>query len=236
MADETQDVTPDSSLEGAIASSPEAVEEATQVVQETETETPETEAVTPEQEPEGKIPYDRFKEVNEAKKLAEQQAEWYKQQLESQLNRQPQQPTVDPDAGKTPEEKLFWQQVRAEAAKVVKPQIQAGVQEIASLRAQMFLNDHPDVKVGTPEYTQICQKVNSGYLPDDAYKSVFYDKKVATRQTVNQQTQQQRLEAKKKANVVSNHSVSNTVVPPGKESFEEEFARRLDKEWDGKME
>ena len=83
----------------------------------------------------------------------------------------------------------------------------------------------------------LCQvaKLRFSYLPDDAYKAVMWDKKVGEKRVESQQTQQQRLEAKKKANVVSPQSVSPATQPPPKESYEEELRRRMNTEWDGNL-
>jgi len=229
MVVEPQDANPidPSTIEGAIASSPEAVEEAREV---TETATPQQAETPPVKEEQEETPlheHPRFKEVVDEKN-------WWKEQYQQQQQRQqtPQPQPQDPDAGKTPEEKVFWQNVRQEAQKAVSPQIQAGVNEIARLRTTIFLKEHPDVKEGTPEYQQIAQKISQGYLPDDAYKAVFWDKKVETKRETNTAQQQQRLEAKKKANVVSPQSVNPAAVPPTKESFREEITRKMN-DWDG---
>lgn len=234
--EEQKDVNPESSLEGAIAESPAAQQEAQEVVQQPEeTQTPpaETEGVTPEpiETPaeEGKIPYDRFKEKVD-------ETNWLKQQLEAERQARVQPAPVqsqDPDVGKTPEEKVFWQQVRQEAAKAVSPQIEAAKQEFARIRAEKFFGDHPDIKAGTPEETQIAQKVSQGYLPDDAYRVVMWDSKVGQQQVKTQQTQQQRLQAKRQANVVSQSSVSQQSTPSKNETFDEELTRKLNTEWDG---
>lgn len=227
-------------MEGAIASSPEAISEAQEKV--TETPTPKEGETPPVKEEQGETPlheHPRFKEVVDEKN-------WYKQQLEQQMARQqvplqqPAQPQ-DPYAGMTPEEKVFWMKQREiakeEATKVlqqnVNPQIQQGIQEIARLRVEQFRKDHSDIKANSPEEMQIAEKIRSGYLPEDAYRAVMWDKKVGEKEASNQQTQQQRLEAKKKANVVSPQSVSSAATPAKGETYEDELRRKMNTEWDG---
>ena len=154
MEEEKQGVeqTPPSALADAIASSPEALEE--QPTQETETPTPQ-EGITQEQEEqqteeEQRVPYSRVKEVVDEKN-------WYKQQMESILQRQqpqqPSQPTTDPYSGMTAEEEKFWRAVDARAEKIaeqkvkqISPIIDAGRMELAAMKVQQFRASHPDVR------------------------------------------------------------------------------------------
>jgi len=234
MPEEKQDAKPEESspLEGAIASSPEAVSEAQEKV--TETPTPQ-EGVTPEpvKEEQGETPlheHPRFKEVVDEKN-------WYKQQLEQQMARQqqPQAPPQDPFAGMTPEEKVFWQNVDARAETKAKqilqtqvnPQLQAGIQEVARLRVEQFRRDHPDIKADSVEETAIAEKIRTGYLPEDAYRAVMWDTKVGEKRESSQAEQQKRLAEKRQANVVSSQSVSQQAVTPTKEKFDDAVARKI---------
>lgn len=250
IMDENQENSSDS-LEGAITSSPEAMEEAQQQSQETQPpsaeqgETQEQEGQE-EQKAEGKIPYERFQEVNEERK-------WYKNQLEKQqelINQlsQPRQPLQqnqpqDEYANLSPDEQVFWRKVhndqrriaQEEVNKTVRPQIEAAKQEFARLRVEQFFKDHPDVKPGSVEENIIADKVRQGYLPDDAYKVVMWGKKVDIQRQQTTQQQQQRIKAKKAANVVSNHSVLSSNNSQKKESFDEELERRLASEWNGEV-
>ena len=215
-----------SPLEGAIADSPAAMNEAQAKV--TETPTPQEGETPPVKEEQGEAPlheHPRFKEVVDEKN-------WYKQQLEQLVQKpvpQPQQPQSVVPQPQTDEEK-FWQNVGQVAQRAVQPQIQAGVNEIASLRASLFQRDHPDIKEGSSEYHQIVQKVSQGYLPEDAYKTVMWDKKVVSREASSQQQQQQRLADKRKANVVSPQSNSQASAPGKKETWDEELVRRVNTE------
>ena len=212
MADE-QDVNAESSsaLGAAIASSPEALNEQTQEAQTQTAETQgDTQEQTEQQAEEARVPYSRLKEVVDEKN-------WYKQQLEIRLSQQtqqqPQQPTTPPqELGNTPEEREFWrvqrQIAREEAERVsreqlgrISPVIDAGRMELAQMKVQQFRNAHPDIKPNSPEEIQIAEKINMGYLPEDAYRTVMWDKvKVQAEKQANTQVKQ-KIEAKKQANV-----------------------------------
>jgi hypothetical protein len=231
--DAKQEENSSNSLEGAIASSPEAQKEAQEMVP--ETATPQKAEAQPAEEEQGETPlheHPRFKEVIEEKN--------YWRQLVEQLVAQrqvpqpsPAQPQQDQYSGMTPEEKVFWQNVDARAEQKAKqimqsqinPQLEAAKQEFARLRVEQFYKDHPDIKPGSSEEHQIAEKVKSGYLPDDAYRIVMWPKVVGQKRVNNQEEQKQKIEAKRKANVVS--SGSSASAPPKKESFMEEIRREI---------
>jgi len=206
MADE-QGVkeTQPSPLADAIASSPEVLEQPTQ-----ETQTPAKEEATQEQaeqqaEEESRVPYSRLKEVVDEKN-------WYKQQLEQRLAQQSQQqlqqPTQDPYAGMAPEEERFWRAVDQRADKIaeakvrqISPVIDAGRMELAQMKVQQFRASHSDIKPNSPEEIAIAEKIQMGYLPEDAYKTVMWDKRVADAEKQGNINIKQKIEAKKQANV-----------------------------------
>jgi len=206
MANE-QDVkeTSSSPLAEAIASSPEALEQQSQ-----EAQTPAKEEVTQEQteqqaEEESRVPYSRLKEVVDEKN-------WYKQQLEQRLaqqnQQQPQQPVTDPYSGMNPEEERFWRAVDQRAEKIaerklgqISPVIDAGRMELATMKVQQFRSTHSDIKPNSPEEIAIAERISSGYLPEDAYKVVMWDKKVADAEKQGNINVKQKIEAKKQANV-----------------------------------
>ncbi len=212
-----QDVNEESSspLADAIASSPEALEE-TQ-----ETQTPAKEEVSQEQE-ETRVPYSRLKEVVDEKN-------WYKQQLEQRLNQQPQQqlqqPTQDPYAGMTAEEEKFFRMIDARAEKIadakvrqISPVIDAGRMELAQLKVQQFRATHSDIKPNSPEEIAIAEKIQMGYLPEDAYRTVMWDTRVASAEKQANQNVKQKIEAKKQANV-EQRSIPQGATPPTKEKL-----------------
>jgi hypothetical protein len=224
MADEKIDATPDSSsaLGAAIASSPEALEQPTQ-----ETQTPAKEEATQEQaeqqaEEEARVPYSRLKEVVDEKN-------WYKTQLEQRLAQQSQQqlqqPTQDPYAGMTPEEEKFMRMMDARAEKIaetkirqISPVIDAGRMELAQMKVQQFRASHSDIKPNSPEEIAIAEKIQMGYLPEDAYKTVMWDKRVADAEKQGNINIKQKIEAKKQANV-EQRSIPQGATPPTKEKL-----------------
>ena len=223
MPEENQDVTQVSSpvLAEAIASSPEVKEEVEQQISDTQTPTAE-EGVNQEQvelqEEEPRIPYSRFKEKVD-------ETNWYKQQLELQLQRQQsqqpiQQPTTESYTGMTAEEERFWRAVDARAEKIaeqkiqkVNPMLNAGIRELTILKVQQFRTAHPDIKPNSPEENQIAQKIGQGYLPEDAYRAVMWDRKVADSEKQANQQVKQKTEAKKQANVEQRSIPSNASLP-----------------------
>jgi len=199
MADEqVQDAGQDSSsaLGEAIASTPEVQEQAQEQVAESGSEKTET----PEQVPFNEHP--RFKELIEERN-------WYRQQLErQQVQPQLQQPTTDPFQGMNPEEERFWRAVDARAERIaeqkfqkVTPMLDAGIREITNQKVSEFRRDHPDIKAESPEEVLIARKINSGYLPEDAYRAVMWDKKVAQAEKQANNNVKQKIETKKQANV-----------------------------------
>lgn len=234
MPDETNDVTadPSSALGEAIASSPEALNEQAQG---TETVTPQkTVSQEPEQE-EPRVPYSRLKDVVDEKNYFRQ---LWEQERQSKLSQQQfQQPTQPQELGATPEEREFWKAVdnRAKAIaeqtlKQISPVIDAGRMELAQMKVQQFRDAHRDIKPNSPEEIMIAEKIQSGYLPEDAYKVVMWEKKVLdTENKVNIQAKQ-KIEAKKQANVESN-SIPNGVNTHTKEkiSLRDRIQREADK-------
>ena len=207
-----------SPLADAIASSPEAQEQIEQT-QETQT-SPVQEEVTQESAEESKIPYSRLKEVVDEKN-------WYKQQLEKRLQQEQsqqqfQQPAqqLPQELGNTPEEREFWRMQRQiskeEAEKVfgkITPIIDAGRIEIAQMRVHQFRTQHPDIKPNSPEEIAIAEKINMGYLPEDAYRTIMWDNKIAETEKQTNQQNKQKIEVKKQANVEQKSIPSGAILP-----------------------
>jgi hypothetical protein len=217
MEDEQKDVPADSSsaLGEAIASSPEALEETTP-----ESQNPPAGTQGETQEEEAKIPYSRLKEVVDEKN-------WYKTQLEQRLaqqnQQQPQQPTAPQELGNTPEEREFWKAVDARADaraeqkfRQIAPVIDAGRMELAQMKVQQFRNAHPDIKSNSPEEIAIAERISSGYLPEDAYKVVMWDRKVAQAEKQGSINNKVKIEAKKQANVEQRSIPQGGTSPTGK--------------------
>jgi len=211
---------PQSPLAEAIASSPEALEQ----TQETQTPAKEeaTQEQTEQQTEELRVPYSRLKEVVDEKN-------WYKAQLEQHLaqqtQQQPQQPTQDSYAGMTAEEEKFWRAVDQRAEKIaeskvrqISPVIDAGRMELAQMKVQQFRTTHTDIKPNSPEEIAIAEKIHTGYLPEDAYRVVMWDRKVADAEKQANTNVKQKIEAKKQANV-EQRSIPQGATPPTKEKL-----------------
>ncbi len=235
MANEQKDVTAESSsaLEGAIASSPEALEEQPQ-----DTQTPAKEGDSQEQEEqqteEPRVPYSRLKEVVDEKN-------WYRQQLEQRLaqqsQQQPQQPITPQELGNTPEEREFWKAVDKRAEMIadqklrqISPVIDAGRMELAQMKVQQFRNAHPDIKANSPEEIAIAERISSGYLPEDAYKVVMWDNKVAQAEKQANTNKQAKIQAKKLATVEQRSIPQGGTAPTGRKETQLQMIERLAKE------
>ena len=225
--EEKQDVTPESSsaLGEAIASSPEAQEQIDQQVQGTETVTPQ-QTVSPEQPEQqvedARVPYSRLKDVVDEKNYWREMA---MKQSQIHPQPQPQQPTQDPFAGMTPDEERFWRAVDARAEKIaegkirqISPVIDAGRQELATMKVQQFRTAHPDIKANSPEEIAIAERISSGYLPEDAYRAVMWDSRVTSAEKQANNQVKQRIEAKKQANV-EQRSIPQGASPPTKDKL-----------------
>ncbi len=226
------------SLEDVVAESSPA-QEAAQEAQEAQTPTAEEGETQEAQEQETEAPlheHPRFKEVIEEKN-------WYKQQLEQMMQRQPpqQQPQKPEEAqlGSTPDEREFWGLVkevgRKEAERIINerisPQLEAGAKEFARMAVSQFRRDHTDIEPNSPEEQEIAQKIRQfNYSPDDAYWAVMGPRgiKVAENQAVRKV--QQKITAKKQANVENRSLPANAPSPPsGKQSQLEEIEENMRK-------
>ena len=231
-----------SALESAIASSQEVTEELQQT-QDTQTlpaEKSESQEQTQQQETE-QAPFHehpRFKELVEEKN-------WYKRKVDELIQRQQQPPAQpyfqqplppDPYANMTPEEKVFWQKVdeRAtlkakEMVSQIQPVIDAGRMELAQMKVSQFRQEHPDIKPNSPEEMAIAEKIQMGYIPDDAYFSVMGPRGIRVAEDKAKQQVKQKIEAKKQANVENRSLSANAGLPPAKENLT--LRQRLEKNY-----
>jgi hypothetical protein len=101
-----------------------------------------------------------------------------------QKSQETQTPIIDPYAGMTPEEKVFWEKsrqiAREEAERVAKSYmgtVQQETQEtkaaVTSMLYERFQQKHPDIQANSPEENLIAQKFRQGYTLDDAYEIVM---------------------------------------------------------------
>jgi len=190
---------------------------------------------------EQRVPYDRFKEVNDEKKYWQQQAERL-----SQMVSQPAQPQeeADPYAQfQDPQTKLFYQEMDKRMVKLAKKiaeeekapiirQNEILTQQLAQIQHKMFKTDNSDVVEGSPEEARIAQLISSGIPIQEATWAVMGPKRVAQAQGVKQQKQQSKVEMKQKANLVTGSVPSQSGLPKNENvSFREKMAQALDKDW-----
>jgi len=197
------------------------------------------EETTDVQEEEQRIPYSRFKEVNEEKKFLQKQ-------LEAIISReQPQQPTQqpqDPYAGMDAETAHFYRGLDdrykamfnkelVEREKVYKEQLGVIQQQNISQMVKGFRADHPDVKPDSPDEHAIAEKITKFKMnTEDAYWAVMGPRGVANAQQRAMNTVKKSIQAKKQANVESSSGVSFDVQRKPEESIEDTFNKLYDAE------
>jgi hypothetical protein len=203
------------------------------------------EAPAQQAEQEKEVPFHehpRWKEIQQEKEAARQQADHWRQQAErmaalAQGLQQPAAPAqVDQFAGMTPEEKIFWQKVDERAEQKAKaiaesmvPQFQNQLKEtrevVTTMIYQKFLDKYPDVKPGSQEEGQIAELFSKGYSLDDAYKVTFFEKQRQKEALQTKQQAQQKIQQKSAANLET--STSNPSSIPQKQKLSvREFALR----------
>ena len=137
----------------------------------------------------------------------------------------------------TAEEEKFFRIIDARAEKIaeqklrqISPVIDAGRMELAQMKVQQFRTDHSDIKPNSPEEIAIAEKIQMGYLPEDAYRAVMWDSKVVDTEKQANQTIKQKMETRKQANV-EQRSIPPGASPPTNEkiSLREKIKREADK-------
>lgn len=202
------------------------------------TEPAPTEPVTPEGQEEQSVPYNRFKEINDARKAAEERERRLMEMLQrQQLPQTPQQP-VDPYAGMDADTRLFYQSQEKMMRKIAdekaqeleaKYQKQSVYQQqiIGNLLGKEFTRAHPDIKDGSMEQEQIVQKIRIGYDSDDAYWSVMGPRGLTNAKVTAQKEVKQQFQAKKKANVET-VGIQPSGLPPAKKNFKEDLRKEIE--------
>jgi len=229
-----------------VDSSPQEVEEVESSTTDQE-QTVDTESTVEEEgtTDENRVPYDRFKEVNDEKN-------YWRQQAERLSTPQPVAPKEEADPYQQyqdPQTKLFYQEIDKrmdKRARVIADEAKAPIirqneiltQQIASLQHDKFKDDNADVMEGSPEEARIAQLISSGIPINEATWAVMGPKRVAKAGTVKQQKQNKKVEMKAKANLPTANSVaSNNGLPAqgnGK-SFNEKMKEALDKDWNEQL-
>ena len=192
-----------------------------------------------------RIPYDRFKEVNEEKNYWRQQAERL-----SQMSPQPsqQREEADPYAQfQDPQTKLFYQEMDKRMAKLARQvaeeekapilrQNEILTQQLAQIQHKMFKTDNNDVVEGSREEQRIAQLISSGIPIQEATWAVMGPKRVAMATSVKQKKQQSKTEMKQKANLVTGTVPSQSGLPKNDNiSFKEKMANALNNDWNEQL-
>ncbi len=197
------------------------------------------EPVIPEGQ-EQQVPYNRFKEVNDAKRAAEERERRLMEMLQRQQTPQaPQQPT-DPYQGMDAETRLFYQNQEKMMRRIAEEQATKLKEEyaresnyqkqiIGNLLGKEFSRAHPDIKEGSMEQEQIVQKIRVGYDSDDAYWSVMGPRGLSNAKVTAQKEVKQQFQAKKKANTETN-GINPSGLPPAKKNFREDLLKELEAE------
>ena len=223
-----------------VESSPQEVENVesstTEQEQEVVSEPTEEEQGTTE---ENRVPYDRFKEVNDEKN-------YWRQQAERLSTPQPVAPTVeaDPYAAYTdPQTKLFYQdmdkrmdtrarKIAEEAKAPIIRQNEILTQQIAQLQHKQFKTDNTDVVEGSLEETEIAQLISQGVPMEKATWAVMGPKRVAKAGIAKQQKVNKKVEMKQKANLATSSAVNPQGLPPqDSASFRDKMSESLNKDW-----
>ena len=196
------------------------------------------EPVTPQAQEEQQVPYNRFKEVNDAKRAAEERERRLMEMLQRQQAPQaPQQPS-DPYQGMDAETRLFYQNQEKMMRKIAEEQATKLKEEyqresayqkqiIGNLLGKEFSRAHPDVKEGSMEQEQIVQKIRTGYDSDDAYWSVMGPRGLSNAKVTAQKEVKQQFQAKKKANVETS-GIQPSGMPPAKKNFRDVLMKELE--------
>lgn len=209
---------------------------------------------TPTQQVEQKeVPFNehpRWKEVQEEKRLARQEAEYLRQQnlqlMELAKGFQPKEATVDPYADMTPEEKVFFQRVRETARQEAKAEaealrktydtyIQKYEHDTVKSVYEEFKSRNPDV---TPEEELAMAKIagplrqagkSAKEALDIASKSILYEKLVQKTEQQKKVQTTQKTQQKQEANLETT-TVSSALPTKNPKETVREFGARMLKE------
>ena len=177
----------------------------------------------------------RFKELISEKNELKDEVKQLRNQVFDAVK--PKEDKTDQDAGKSLEEKAFYQdmdkrmrKVAAEERSKAEVEIQAVRNEYGKLAANQFLNSHPDVKKGSEELKDVVRKAQEiGGNLEDAYKIVMFDSNA--QREVEKVKQKKVLKTKEKvaANVETKSLPEGAIKARDDKSFEDTFNAAYDK-------
>ena len=190
---------------------------------------------TQETETEQQVPYDRFREVNDAKNKAESDAAYYRGLSEQKVTTVPE---TDPHAGQDPQTRLFYQELEKKTQKQIdtaleakEVQYQATINALAAQNAKiqekLFRNEQTDVKAGSPEENEIAGLISQGVDPDKAAWAIMGQKRVESAKSGKVVKQDKKAQDKVLANQEESGIPTNSGLPTGEKlSFREDLDKR----------
>ena len=208
----------------------------TDEVEEVESSTAEAEP----QEPEVKEPpfheHPRWKEVQEEKLKAREEAAYWRAKAEQP--KQPEKQDKDPYDGMSAEELQFYRNmdtrtrrlIQEEANKLATPLMQQNqvlAQKVAQIMEKDFRVKHTDVQPDSTEEREIAALINKGFDPDKAAWAVMGEKRVEAAKTGGQQATQKKIKQKQQANLETSSVPTTNPLPKGKRSFTEELDKAM---------
>jgi len=171
----------------------------------------------------------RFKQLIDEKNELKDEVKQLRNQVFDAVK--PKEVEQDPLAGKSPEEKEFWRNVKEisrkeamEVAKQKEAELQAIRNEYGKVAANQFLSSHPDVKKGSEELKQVVKKAQEiGGNLEDAYKIVMFDSNAQREVEKVKKVKQQKTKEKIAANVETKTLPPGAIKAKDDLSFEETF-------------
>ena len=193
----------------------------------------------------GDVPYERFTEVNERMKAAEDRASQVEQRYYTAVEKiqQGQQPTqaetdlIQKYGSQDPATREFLRELKGEMGKVAnkvaderaEPLIrenEALRRTVAGMQEKMFRQENTDVERDSKDEREIAQMVQMGVPLDKATKAVMYDKRMEAAQAKQQVTTKGKTKVKAQANLERTSIPQSSGIPQNRqESFREKADR-----------
>ena len=183
-----------------------------------------------------KVPFNehpRFKElINEKNELKDEVKQLRNQVFDAV---KPKEAEQDPNAGKSLEEKAFYEDMDVRTKRIVDNAIKKAEEKVqvvydayGKIAAERFLDKHPDIKKGSQELKDIVKKAQQiGGNLEDAYKIEMFDSN-AQREVEKVKKVKQ---AKTKEKIAANVETRNLPPQAIKAKDDLSFADTFDKTW-----
>ena len=245
MPDERDDITTDSSPVENDVEQDSSLAEPEQTTEPTD----DSQGVQEEQAQEkGNVPYDRFAEINERMKAAEERAVLAEQRMVEAYQNARQTPPQERTQqeidllqkyGQDANTREFLRDIRAdirreankiadERASVILRENEALKRTVAGVQEKLFRQENKDVGVNSKEEAEIAQMVSMGIPLDKATKAVMYDKRIEEAKRSAQVKQKTTTKAKINANLETQTIPKTSGLPQNtKLSFRDDLRRRM---------